>query len=60
MSCDTIRFRLVQDQISKDIKIEFYRPYGDNKWMKIDVTPEITPKELKYLTEYLLSLFKRS
>jgi len=60
MSCDTIKFRLVQDKISKDIRLEFYRPYGDNdEWMRIDITQEITIKELKCLTEYLISIFKR-
>lgn len=60
MPCDTIKFKLVQDKISKDVRIEFYRQYGINdEWMRVDVSHEITIKELKCLTEYLISIFKR-
>lgn len=59
MSCNTIKFKLVQDKISKDVRLETYRPYGiSNEWMKIDTSQEITISELKCLTEYLLSIFK--
>jgi hypothetical protein len=59
MPCDSIKFRLVQNPISKDVRLEFYRPYGENEWMIIDASQEITVQELKCLTEYLISLFKK-
>lgn len=61
MSCETIKFKVTQDKISKTLKIETYRPYGINdEWMRIDISQEITVQELKYLTEYLISIFKKS
>jgi hypothetical protein len=56
---DSIKFRVVQNPISKNITLEIYRPYGiDNDWMRVDSFNEMTVQELKYLTEYLIKLFK--
>jgi hypothetical protein len=58
MSSDTIKFKVVQDPYNKNVTLEVYRPYGiDNDWMRIDSLNEMTPKELKTLTKYLISLF---
>jgi hypothetical protein len=60
MSCDTIKFKVSQDPTTKNLKLEIYRPYGDNDdWMRVDAFNEMTTKELKCLTEYLVDLFKK-
>ena len=56
---DTIKFKAVQDKITKNINLEIYRPYGiDDEWMRVDTINEMTISELKTLTKYLVSLFK--
>lgn len=60
MPCDTIKFKVVQDQASKDIKLEVYRPYGiNNDWMRVDFFNDMTVKELKCLTQYLIAIFNK-
>lgn len=55
---DSIKFKIVQNAITKNVTLEIYRPYGiDNDWMRIDSFNEMTVPELKHLTEFLLKLF---
>lgn len=61
MSCDTIKFKIIQNPISKHINLHIYRPYGINDdWMIVDKFNEMTVEELKTLTKYLISLFSKS
>jgi|688.fasta_scaffold1201690_2 hypothetical protein len=60
MSCDSIKFKVIRDKITRNLHLQIYRPYGDNnELMLIDQFNEMTDKELKYLTEYLLGLFQK-
>jgi hypothetical protein len=58
--CDTIKYKVVQNKETKDLELQILRPYGDNnEWVIVDHFNEITTLELKCLTEYLISLFKK-
>lgn len=58
---DTIKFKVRQDPTTKNITLEIYRPYGiDNDWVRVDMFNEMTVRELKTLTEYLIKIFKNS
>lgn len=60
MSCDTIKFKVIRDKITDNLHLRVYRPYGDkDELILVDELNEMTDKELKYLTEYLLALFKK-
>lgn len=60
MSCDTIKFKVIRDKITRNLHLQIYRPYAENnELMLIDQFNEMTDKELKYLTEYLLGLFQK-
>jgi len=60
MSCDSIKFKVIRDKITRNLHLQIYRPYGDNnELMLIDQFNEMTDRELKYLTEYLLGLFQK-
>jgi len=60
MPCDTIKFKVTQDPISSTVTLHIYRPYGiSNEMMIVDTFNEMTVQELRCLTEYLLSLFKK-
>lgn len=60
MSCDSIKFKVVQNPASKNINLYIYRPYGMNDdWMIVDKFNEMTVEELKFLTKYLMSLFSK-
>jgi hypothetical protein len=59
MSCDTIKYKVLQSPETKNLTLQIYRPYGEkNEWVMMDHLNEITTLELKCLTEYLISLFK--
>jgi len=61
MSCDTIKFKVTQNSLTKNVKLEIYRPYDINDhWMRVDVFNEMTIQELKCLTEYLIETFKKA
>jgi len=61
MSCDTIKFKVFQDLLSKNVSLEVYRPYGINdEWMRIDVLNDMTVDELKCLTKYLVETFNKA
>lgn len=61
MSCDTIKYKVVQSPETKNITLQIYRPYGDkdNQWMMIDHFNEMSIKELVYLHDFLSSLLKK-
>jgi hypothetical protein len=61
MNCHSVKFKVVKNPQSQDLQLEIYRPYGDDDkhWMMIDRLNDLTIEELKCLTEYLLSLFKK-
>lgn len=61
MTCDTIKFKVIQSPENKDLTLQIYRPYGeqDNQWMMVDHFNELTPAELKCLGNYINSLFKK-
>jgi hypothetical protein len=60
MSCETIKFRMTQNSVTKTLSIQIYRPYGiNNEWMKIDELNEMTVEELRYFTECLIKLFSK-
>lgn len=60
MSCDSIKFKVIRDKITDNLRLRVYRPYGDkDELMLVDELNEMTDKELKSLTEYLLALFKK-
>jgi hypothetical protein len=60
MPCDTIKFTVIRNQQTKNLHLVIYRPYGDkDELMIVDEFNEMTEPELKCLTEYLLSLFKK-
>lgn len=61
MANDTIKFDIKQDSLTKNVTINIYRPYGiDDEWMIVDTFNELSIKELKYLTEFLISVFKKN
>lgn len=61
MSCDSIKFKVTQNSITKNVNLEIYRPYDINdQWMRVDVFNEMTVQELKCLTEYLIEIFKKA
>lgn len=61
MSCDTIKYKVIQSPETKNLTLQIYRPYGDkdNEWMMVDHFNELTHQEVKCLCEYLLSLFHK-
>jgi len=60
MPCDTIKFRVLQNPDNKNVNLEVYRPYGNNnEWMRVDIFNDMTLKELKCLTEYLIGIFQK-
>lgn len=60
MACDTIKFKVYQNPLSKNVSLEVYRPYGINdEWMRIDLFNEMTVDELRCLTEYLIYIFNK-
>lgn len=61
MECSTIKYKVIKDPVTKLLHLEVYRPYGEKneEWVMIDRLNEITTEELKKLTEYLISLFKK-
>lgn len=61
MICDTIKFKVIQSTENKNLTLQIYRPYGkdNNNWMIVDHFNELTPRELKYLGDYITSLFKK-
>ena len=61
MSCDTIKYKVIQSPETKNLTLQIYRPYGEkNEWAMVDHFNEITPTELKCLCEYVSSLFKKA
>ena len=61
MSCDTIKYKVIQSPETKNLTLQIYRPYGEkNEWVMVDYFNEITPVELKCLCEYVSSLFKKA
>ena len=61
MSCDTIKFKVFQDPLTRNVTLEIYRPYGINdEMMRVDRFNEMTVNELKCLTEYLIGIFNRA
>lgn len=61
MPCDTIKFKVFQDPLTKNAILEVYRPYGDkNELMRVDYFNEMTVNELKCLTEYLIYIFNKA
>lgn len=61
MSCDTIKYKVIQSPETKDLTLQIYRPYGDkdNQWMMVDQLNALTIKELVCLHDYISLLFKR-
>lgn len=60
MPCDTIQFKVYQDAITKSVRLEVYRPYGENnEWMRIDCLNEITVEELLSLKDYLVYIVNK-
>lgn len=61
MPNETIKFKIVQDALSKNVKLEVYRPYGDkNEWMRIDCFNDMSTRELKILSDFLVGVFTNS
>jgi hypothetical protein len=60
MLCDTIKFKVKRNPETNNLHLQVYRPYGiEDEMMIVDEFNEMTEVELKCLTEYLLSLFKK-
>ena len=61
MDCTTIKYKVVKNPQTHELQLEIYRPYGDkpDEWMMVDRFNDITTDELKCLTDYLLSLWKK-
>ena len=61
MSCDTIKFKVFQDPLTKNVKLEVYRPYGiGDEWMRLEFFNDMSGDELRCLTEYLLYIFNKA
>jgi hypothetical protein len=62
MTCDTIKFKLVQDPITKTVNLQIFRPYSDGPkdWMLVDHFNEMTIAELRCLNEYITTIFNNS
>lgn len=62
MSCDHIKYRAIQNPKSHCVEIEVYRDISkdNNKvWVKTDHINEMSAQELKYLADYIYSLFRK-
>lgn len=61
MDSDTIKYKVYQDPITKNVRLQIYRPYGiDNEWMMVDSFNDMTVKELQSLLEYLVYIFNKA
>jgi hypothetical protein len=61
MSCDTVKYKVIQNPVTKTVSLEIYRPYGiNNEWMRVDILNELTVNELKSLTQYLINIFNKT
>lgn len=61
MDSDSIKYKVYQDPITKNVKLQIYRPYGiDNEWMMVDSFNDMTVKELQSLLEYLVYIFNKA
>lgn len=61
MVCDTIKYKIVKNLQTNDVELEIYRPYGNktDEWVMIDKISDLSLEELKCLTEYLISVWKK-
>jgi hypothetical protein len=61
MSCDTIRYRVVQNPENKFVELQIYRNYGTDtdQWVMVDKFNEMTSLELKCLADHIYSLCKK-
>ena len=61
MSCDTIKFKVYQDQNTKNVRLEVYRPYGINDdWMIVYTFNDMTVQELLCLKDYLIYIVNKN
>lgn len=56
---ENIKFKVKQDPVTKNLELQIYRNCGNEKdeWVMMDKFNELTPRELKYLADYINSLF---
>jgi len=59
MSQATIKFKVKQDPITKNLELQIYRNCGKEKdeWFMVDRFNELTARELKGLADFINSLF---
>lgn len=56
-----IKYKVVQHPSTKNIELQVYRSYGDkaDEWAMVDRLTDLSISELKCLTEYLISIFRK-
>lgn len=64
MPCSSIKFHVHQNPTTKEVEIQTYRPLTEKngviEWMMVDRSAEMNAAELKYLADFIYSLFKKA